>query len=262
MLVSDCYTQGISVGQSNYWSIMYNNNLIFSSSLKPFLSTIPLTVRSSNTSTIPYIDSSIISIESSIISVDSSIIYIESSIISVDSSIISIDSSTISIESSILSVDSSIISIDSSIISYINSSLIEPSILPTSYCSIISSNIFSKDSAFQSNIFLFNNSKNQFQIFNETVKENEIEQKFNGGKEELLDNLTDILNNITIGLKYKITGDVFILTIKPTNSSFLENSTHVNFINCENTLRKKLNISASRIITFLQLEMKIKMINL
>ena len=49
-------------------------------------------------------------------------------------------------------------------------------------------------------------------------------------------------------------GEGYELVIKPTNSSFLENSTHINFEKCEDILRREKNISLSRIITILQLE--------
>ena len=44
------------------------------------------------------------------------------------------------------------------------------------------------------------------------------------------------------------------MIIKPTNSSYLESTTNVNFTNCEKNLREILNISDSRILTFLQIE--------
>ena len=44
------------------------------------------------------------------------------------------------------------------------------------------------------------------------------------------------------------------MIIEPTNSSFLNNSTYVNFKKCVDILREHLNISLSSIITFLQLE--------
>ena len=53
-------------------------------------------------------------------------------------------------------------------------------------------------------------------------------------------------------------GDDFILEIRPTNSTFLENSTHINFSKCETILRDEYNISLTRIITFLQLEIQNK----
>ena len=87
-----------------------------------------------------------------------------------------------------------------------------------------------------------------------TIKNKDLEPNLNITKEEILNNITDIIKSIEIGENYRITGNDFDLIIKPTNSSFLENSTHVNFKNCENILRKKFNIPLSRIITFLQLE--------
>ena len=200
------------------WSLMYNGS--FFSPLSTILSTIPSIIPSNILSTFP-------------------------------SNIISNIPTTIH-----FNIPSIITYIDSSLSSFINPSLIESSILSSTSLKIFSSIISSEDTSFQSNIISFNTQKNS--AISVIIKEKEIEKNFNGGKEELLGNLTDLLNNITIGLKYKIIGEDFILTIRPTNSSFLEESTHVNFSNCENTLRKELNISNSRIITFLQLEIENK----
>ena len=41
---------------------------------------------------------------------------------------------------------------------------------------------------------------------------------------------------------YKITGEDFILSIYPTNSSISPSSTHVNFSQCESILRNHYNI--------------------
>ena len=73
-------------------------------------------------------------------------------------------------------------------------------------------------------------------------------------KEELMENITNVINSIEIGKNYEFTGEDFNLVIKPTNSSYLETQTHVNFSQCEKTLREKLNISSSRILTFFQIE--------
>ena len=62
------------------------------------------------------------------------------------------------------------------------------------------------------------------------------------------------MEKIKIGHNYQLFGKDFELIIKPTNSSFLENSTHINFEKCEDILRREKNISLSRIITILQLE--------
>ena len=77
-------------------------------------------------------------------------------------------------------------------------------------------------------------------------------------KEELLNNLTNLINNIEIGNNYEFIGEDYNVVIKPINSSYLESSTHINFTQCEITLRNILNISSSRILTFLQMEINNK----
>ena len=81
-----------------------------------------------------------------------------------------------------------------------------------------------------------------------------IKYEINKTKEDLINNLTEILNKIEIGKKYEFKGDDFIILVRPTNSTYLENSTHINFSECENILRNASNISASRLLTFLQME--------
>ena len=85
--------------------------------------------------------------------------------------------------------------------------------------------------------------------------ENKIIQKnLEVNKEEFIENLKEIIEEIEIGTNYEMKGEDFNLIIKPTNSTYLDNTTHVNFSKCEEILRQKLNISSSRILTFLQLE--------
>ena len=98
-------------------------------------------------------------------------------------------------------------------------------------------------------------------IITSNIKENEIieieknqKTELNITKEELMENLTKVITLIEVGKSYEYTGEDFNLVIKPTNASFLESETHVNFTQCENTLRKTFNISSSRILTFLQIE--------
>ena len=76
----------------------------------------------------------------------------------------------------------------------------------------------------------------------------------NISKNEIIDNISIILNKTDIGENYEINGKDLNLIIKPTNSSFHDNSTHVNFQNCEDILRKHYNIPNSTILTFVQLE--------
>ena len=76
----------------------------------------------------------------------------------------------------------------------------------------------------------------------------------NISKNEIIDNISNILNETETGENYEMNGKDFNLIIKPTNSTFHNDSTHVNFQNCEEILRKNNNISDSTILTFVQLE--------
>ena len=70
----------------------------------------------------------------------------------------------------------------------------------------------------------------------------------------IVENIKEIMNYVEIGENYEVKKEDFNLVIKPTNASYLEESTHANFTECENILRQENNIDSSRIITFLQLE--------
>jgi hypothetical protein len=95
--------------------------------------------------------------------------------------------------------------------------------------------------------------------FTTTENINEIiEDIKNIKKEELIEKIPDLINSIEVGKNYEIEADEFSISIKPTNSSYLENATHVNFTECEKIIREKFNMSNSRIITFLQIEIKNK----
>ena len=76
----------------------------------------------------------------------------------------------------------------------------------------------------------------------------------NKTKEELIKNISEILDNVEIGKKYEIKGDDYYIKISPTNTTHLSSVSHVNFTICENILREQYNISKSRYITFLQME--------
>ena len=77
-------------------------------------------------------------------------------------------------------------------------------------------------------------------------------------KESLYKRIPEIINYIDIRKIYEITGEDYIMIIKPTNETYISSSTHVNFTSCENELRSYYNISDSRIITFLQVEIENK----
>ena len=86
------------------------------------------------------------------------------------------------------------------------------------------------------------------------IENNIIRNKTDVKKDEIIDKIDEIMDSIEIGKNYEITGEDYTLTIKPTNISSLETSTHVDFTKCEEIIRKHYNISNSRIMTFLQME--------
>ena len=81
-----------------------------------------------------------------------------------------------------------------------------------------------------------------------------ISNVLNISKEEILNNIGNILTQIKTGVYYEMKGEDFTMIIKPTNTTPLSNKTHVEFDECEYILRQKYNISNSSIITFLQIE--------
>ena len=80
----------------------------------------------------------------------------------------------------------------------------------------------------------------------------------NKSKEEIFNNVNDVLKDKEIGEIYEIKGDDFTITIKPTNTTPLPNTTYVEFDECEQKIRKENNISNSSIITFVQIELENK----
>ena len=81
-----------------------------------------------------------------------------------------------------------------------------------------------------------------------------IKEVTNKSKEEIFNNITNILEDKKIGVSYEIKGDNFSIIIKLTNSTPLPNTTHVEFDECEQKIRNIYNISNSSYITFLQIE--------
>ena len=77
-------------------------------------------------------------------------------------------------------------------------------------------------------------------------------------KNEIINYIQEIIGAIEIGKNYEIKGEDYSLIIRPINASYSSNSTHINFNECEKILRNTLNISSSRIITFLQMEINNK----
>ena len=97
------------------------------------------------------------------------------------------------------------------------------------------------------------------EITNKIKEENEeiivAKETTNKTKEEIINNIEDLMADKEIGKNYEIKGDDFKLIIKPTNSPPLPNTTHVEFDECEQILRKEYNISNTSIITFFQMEL-------
>ena len=73
-------------------------------------------------------------------------------------------------------------------------------------------------------------------------------------KSELINKIPEIIEQIEIGENYTLIGEDFNIIIKPTNSSYMENSTHLNFQKCENILRNNSKMDISRILTLFQVE--------
>ena len=72
-------------------------------------------------------------------------------------------------------------------------------------------------------------------------------------KEELKNNLDDLMKIIEIGKKYEINGNNYNLTITPINNQEFK-STSVDFSLCEEILRKEYNLSSDEMLTILQIE--------
>ena len=101
-----------------------------------------------------------------------------------------------------------------------------------------------------------NSSSDSSSTYSQVITEQTDIIELNISKNEVIDNISNILNKTEIGENYEINGKDFNLIIKPTNSTSSKNSTHVNFQNCEDILRSHYNISNSTILTFIQLETK------
>ena len=78
----------------------------------------------------------------------------------------------------------------------------------------------------------------------------------NISKEDIIDYIDNIMDNITIGTTYEVEGDDFSLLIYPTNSTALISRSHVNFEKCENILREFYHLPNSTVITFFQIELQ------
>ena len=99
--------------------------------------------------------------------------------------------------------------------------------------------------------------KSSFFLPSSMIKDNEliiIQEKSNKTKEEIIDNLNEVMKDYDIGKIYEIFGDDYNIKISPINSNLYKNiSTYIDFSNCEKILRTSSGLSSS-ILTVYQLE--------
>jgi len=78
--------------------------------------------------------------------------------------------------------------------------------------------------------------------------------KVNKTKEEMINNLDDILDQIDVGTKYRINGKDYEIIISPANKMKSFNSTYVDLGECVDILREKYNLSSDEVVSILQVE--------
>ena len=100
-----------------------------------------------------------------------------------------------------------------------------------------------------------NNILEDFEFYYE---EDIIKGKTNKTKEDIQNNLDNIIKIIEIGNKYEINGDDYNILISPVNVIDTFKTSYVEFSICEQILRKQLNISQEKILTILQIEIERK----
>ena len=104
-------------------------------------------------------------------------------------------------------------------------------------------------------ILLENTNLNILGTYEKSEEFIEIEKETtNKTSEEMMAAIPEIMKEKELGKIYEIQGNGYTLTIRPTNSPNLPNTTQVEFDECEQIIRKEYNISNTSIITFLQLE--------
>ena len=129
------------------------------------------------------------------------------------------------------------------------------SLLPSTINYISNKTINSTENYLYSSI-ISNSPIPKTEIHSSTTTKTKInEESIKMKKEDLVSNISNILNDKEIGETYKMKGDDFTLIIKPTNTTNDPSSTHVDFSQCELILRNYYNISNTSIITLLQLEL-------
>ena len=115
------------------------------------------------------------------------------------------------------------------------------------------SNIYDNYLSFPQETLLIPISQNALDIIN---PKNEIIKKISDKtKEDLSNNLDQLMKDVEIGKVYEIQGDDYEVKISPINFNDYEgSSTYINFLECENTLRMKNIIPQDSILTVIQIE--------
>ena len=77
-------------------------------------------------------------------------------------------------------------------------------------------------------------------------------------KENILENIQNIIEDTIIGETYEYQKDDYCILIYPTDSNLTTNKTHIDFFECESILKTHYNLSNQSIITLFQLEISNK----
>ena len=140
------------------------------------------------------------------------------------------------------------------------------------YQSVLKSEIHSKISSFPSSFFASHNILLKSSLITSSSPNTNISEsknhinisfhldgdinkgKIDKNKEEIEDNLKEIMEIIEIGKKYEINGNDYNMTITPIKDLNAVKSTYVDISLCEQILRKEYKIPQDDILTILQIE--------
>jgi hypothetical protein len=100
----------------------------------------------------------------------------------------------------------------------------------------------------------YNTQINSFQEINFVAIDNINFGELNITKNEMVNNIENIMKQIEIGKNYKIEGEDYDIFISPINNYKSLNTTYVDLVECTNILRSKHNLSLEEVISILQIE--------
>ena len=115
---------------------------------------------------------------------------------------------------------------------------------------------FLDNSEIISNNAILNNNTliNSFQKINFVTIDNINMAELDITKNEMVNNIENIMNQVEIGKNYKIEGEDYDIVISPINTYKSMNITYVDLGECCNILRSKYNLSSEEVISILQIE--------